>query len=144
MKKLVLLISSVLLTCSSFASSLTKCEIAGRTDQIEVYSVKAVNPDLPIDYTEVQFEKDLSLNHNGIDFKIKKGPYAAESADITDQDNFRITIAKDSKAEDLFSVECTEGAELYMYSRHGKGGVIFVCNNDSAPAMIAGAQIYCQ
>jgi hypothetical protein len=115
----------------------TVCEVAGTDTKIVVSHTASAEVTVKI-YSDVQLG-----GYVGAQEVVPAGTYDGMRASLTDEDNFRVTLLDGFDAENLFKADCNEGAELYMYSRHGKGGIIFSCSIDSSPGYSVGNQIYC-
>jgi hypothetical protein len=134
----VLLFSAVLLTLGlAQAQFKTVCEVAGTDIKIVVSHTASAE-------VTVKVSSDVQLGgYVGAQEVVPAGEYNGLLASLTNEDNFRVTLLDGIDAENLFEANCNDGAELYMYSRDGKGGIIFSCSIDSSPGYSLGTQIYC-
>jgi hypothetical protein len=133
-----LLFSAILLFVGlAQAQFKTVCEVAGTNNTIVVSHASSAE-------VTVKISSDIQLGgYVGAEEVVPAGEYEGTRASLTNEDNFRVTLLDGIDAENLFGADCNEGAELYMYSRHGKGGIIFSCAIDSSPGYSVGTQIYC-
>ena len=133
-----LLFSAILLSAGlAHAQFKTVCEVAGTETKISVSHTASAEVTVKI-YSDVQLG-----GYVGAQEVVPAGEYDGMRASLTDEDNFRVTLLDGIDAENLFGADCNEGAELYIYSRNGKGGIIFSCSIDSSPGYSVGNQIYC-
>lgn len=115
----------------------TVCEVGGSDTKIVVSHTASAEVTVKV-YSDIQLG-----GYVGAQEVVPAGEYQGMRASLTDEDNFRVTLLDGIDAENLFGADCNEGAELYMYSSHGKGGIIFSCSIDSSPGYSVGNQLYC-
>ena len=133
-----LLFSAILLSVGiAKAQFKTVCEVAGTDTKITVSHTASAEITVKV-YADVQLG-----GYVGSQEVVPAGEYEGMRASLTSEDNFRVTLLDGIDAENLFKTDCNEGAELYMYSQNGKGGIIFRCAVDSSPGYTVGNQIYC-